>query len=381
MLRDQLSPIVEKNLTPKAIVTINTGITKYIDKNSAILMTLNLSDRYSFNDIDRNLIYENCGLNRDMVLTEVKNFKGVAKNDVVKSEPFYCTCMLVVRELLKQKKENEARKVMTYMSMMMYVILHGVFFKYKNNPKIMNYTLAHLDNSFLIRQMSSLLQWIDNNATTTLETYKSRIIKGDDDDIVWVIKADWDRLKGKMRKISNAYYDNWKSGNYLNEDDDSYSDSDFHEMDNNSYAISRLVTKTYIKLLNHQYDKTFLKYSITRSDTSLQKLTNLVNDIIDSDEGTLKKFLSSMVEYFLMFSGKSFEYIGRGEFISYMKSSYASNADNVQMVNIKSILDKWLDENIVSVGRQNYGKTARLGYKKSLYMFFTFILNKEAKFQ
>ena len=91
--------------------------------------------------------------------------------------------------------------------------------------------------------------------------------------------------------------------------------------------------------------------------------------------------MSACVEYFLLLSGKTFDYIGRGEFISYMKAAYASNSDNKQMLAIKACLDKWLDENIVVVGRQNYGKTARLGYKKSVYMFFNFILNKEAKFQ
>lgn len=381
MLRERLGSTIDTNLTPKALSNITKGIGLFIDKNSGILMTLNLSDRYSFNDIDRRLLYDNIGVSEEQMIAEIQNAKDIPKVNQIKSNPFYCACILTMCTLLKQKKEADAKKIMVYMSLNMYTSLHRGFYKYKNNPKIMNYTIAHLDNSFLIRQMSSLLQWLDNNASTTFDTYKDRIIKCQDNDITWVINALWDRLKGKLRKISNAYYNNWKSGNYLNEDDDSYSETDYHEMDNNSYAINRLVTKTYIKLINHQYDKVFLKYSVTRSDTSLQKLTNLVNDIIDSDEGTLKTYLSSCIEYFLMLSGKTFDYIGRGEFISYMKAAYASNSDNKQMVAIKKTLDNWLDENIVVVGRQNYGKTARLGYKKSVYMFFNFILNKEAKFQ
>ena len=123
-----------------------------------------------------------------------------------------------------------------------------------------------------------------------------------------------------------------------------------------------------------------MKYAITRSDTSYQKLKNLIDDIIDDNEdGNLTIFLSAMIEYFLMMSGKGFEYIARGEFISYMKSSYASNTEMQQMVVMKSILDKWLNEHMISMGRSNYGKTAKLGYKKSLYMFFVFIVNNEAK--
>ena len=43
------------------------------------------------------------------------------------------------------------------------------------------------------------------------------------------------------------------------------------------------------------------------------------------------------------------------------------------------IMDDWVDEHMVTSGRSRYGKTAKAGYKKSLYMFFIFIINQEAK--
>ena len=42
-------------------------------------------------------------------------------------------------------------------------------------------------------------------------------------------------------------------------------------------------------------------------------------------------------------------------------------------------MDDWVDEHMVTSGRSRYGKTAKAGYKKSLYMFFIFIINQEAK--
>ena len=78
-------------------------------------------------------------------------------------------------------------------------------------------------------------------------------------------------------------------------------------------------------------------------------------------------------------AGQSFDYIARGDFIVYMKAAYASNTELPQMQLIKSTLDEWLANHMVSVGRTNYGKTAKLGYKKSLYMFFVFVINSTAK--
>jgi hypothetical protein len=62
-----------------------------------------------------------------------------------------------------------------------------------------------------------------------------------------------------------------------------------------------------------------------------------------------------------------------------MKSAYASNTTVPQMVLAKNIMDDWVDEHMVTSGRSRYGKTAKAGYKKALYMFFIFIINQEAK--
>ena len=122
-----------------------------------------------------------------------------------------------------------------------------------------------------------------------------------------------------------------------------------------------------------------MKYSITQSDTSYQKLKNLIDDIVDDDNGEARKLISSIIEFYLMQSGKSADYIARGDFIVYMKTAYGTNTDIGQMSYIKSSIDKWLDANMYKYGRANFGKTARQSYRKSVYMFFVFLINMEAK--
>ena len=269
---------------------------------------------------------------------------------------------------------------MSYMSLMMYTSIHKGFFKYNINKQIMDYTIAHLDQSFSIRTSSSLFDFLQTNAMTTFDTYQSRIVKCDDRDITYVTDALWVRIKQKIRKIANAAYTNYQQGNYLNSDQDSYVEGDYHEIDNNAFVIERLVNKIYLRLLNHQYDDRFIKYAITRSDTSYQKLKNLIDDIIgDDDTNSVRTYISLCIEYFLETSGKGFEYIPRGDFISYMKSAYASNTENQKMIRVKDYLDVWLQEHMTVIGRSNYGKTAKQSYRKALYMFFIFIINYIAK--
>ena len=85
MLRERLGPTIDKALTHKACTNIMTGIGKYIDKNSEILMTLNLTNRYSFGDIDRDLIYSNIGVPQEVMVEEVNKAKAIPKNNKIKS--------------------------------------------------------------------------------------------------------------------------------------------------------------------------------------------------------------------------------------------------------------------------------------------------------
>lgn len=382
MIRDAVSDQVTAAFTPAAIKEMLRAIGTYVDRNSEILMTLDLSQRYSFGDDDRAVIYNAIGVPEAQMIERIRESKTINKSNRNHSNPFYAACMIAMHHLIRKKMDTEGKVVMMYMSLMMYTSIHKGLYKYGANKQIIDYTIAHLDKSYRIRTMSSLFAFIKDNSDTAYDTYKTRIAKCDDADITYVSDAVWTRLKGKMVKIANAYYDNHKSGRYLNADtDNAGNDPDnYWQMDNNSFMVDRLATKVYVKLLNHQFDDRFIKYSITRSDTSYQKLKNLIDDIISTDtDNTCRRFIVLMIEYYLIASGRGIDYVARGDFITYMKSAYASNTELPQMGEMKTILDNWLQEHMQVSGRSNYGKTAKLGYKKSLYMFFVFVINYEAK--
>ena len=379
MIRDVFSKQLEKNVTPATTKVMMKAVVDYVDYNSEMLLTMDMSNRYSFADKDRQVIYDFIGVTEDEVIAAINNSK-IHKGNKNHNNPFYVSCLLSMHQLMKSNKFKEANVVMVYMSLLMYTSIHKGFFKYGVNRQIMDYVIAHLDNSFKLRDMPSVYAFIQDNAATAFNTYTSRIKKCNDEDITYVIDALHTRLKGKLRKIANLYYEAHENGNYLNSDEDSFSSTEYHEIDNNAFMIDRLANKIYIRLLNHQFDDRLIKYAITRSGVSYQKLKNLIDDIISDDpDNVVKAFMIAMIEYYLRMGGKDFDYISRGEFITYMKSAYASNTELKQMVFIKNTLDKWLSEHMVSVGRMNYGKTARLSYKKAVYMFFVFLINHEAK--
>lgn len=385
MLKDEFEPIIAKSLTPSSLKEMEKKMSAYVDRNSDILLSLDLSRRYSFGDADRQVVYDAIGITEDQLNVAIRNSKSIYSGNKIQSNPFYIASILTTSHLLssdKKKGDNPVViTVITYMSLMMWTSLHKGFFKYEANKQVMDYTIAHLDSTFRIRQFPSLFAFIQDNTMTVVNTYKDRIMTAADKDLTWVIDAIWTRLKGKIKKISSEFYENHQSGRYLNTDEDSYSEEDFHEMDNQSFGIDRLTNKVYVKLINRQYDKRFIKYSITQSDTSLTKITNLIEDIIDSDgeSGKLRSVISSMIEFYLRQSGKPIEYIAKGDYVAFMKTAYASNTIVPQMEFIKSTIDGWLADNMYKYGKAKYGKTLQIQYRRCIYMFLVFVINFEAK--
>ena len=381
MLKDTFGPIIARSLTPAATKTLNKRIAEYVDRNSEILLSLDLSRRYSFADADRQVVYDAGGIDQEKLVAAIKDSKNICSSNKVQSNPFYIATMLVASNLLKKKDEKSTQMVLTYMSLMMYTSMHKGFFEYEANKQVMDYTIAHLDNTFLIRQFPSLFAFIQDNTMTALNTYKSRIIRCDDQDITWVIDSFWTRLKGKLKKIASEFYDNHKSGRYLNADTDSYDQDSFREIDNASFAIDRLTNKVYIKLINRQYDKRFIKYAIQKADTSYQKLEHLIEDIIDGDgdDKAMHVLISSMIEFYLQQSGRPIAYVAKGDFIVFMQTAFSSNTEAEQMRIVKSTIDRWLAENMYKYGRATYGETVQIQYRRAIYMFFVYVINYYAK--
>lgn len=383
MLKDIFGERVKSALDPNTVKLLKRNIVSYVDKYSDIILSLDLSRRYSFGDSDRQVLYDAVKISESEMDTAVRANKNIHSGNKIQSNPFYITTILAASALLKAKDEETTNMVVTYMSLNMWTSLHKGFFKYEANKQVMDYTLAHLNNTFSIREFPSLFAFIQDNTTTLLKAYKDRIIRCDDQDITWVIDSCWTRLKGKIKKISTEFYANHKAGNYLNQDTENMSQDGFRELDNQSFAIDRLTNKVYIKLTNRQYDKRLIKYTITRSDMSLDKLTRLIEDIIDGDGANprMRLLISSMIEFYLEQSGRPIAYVAKGDFIVFMQTAFGSNTESEQMHIIKTIIDQWLTENMYKYGRAKYGNTVKLTYRRCIYMFFVYVINYEAKLQ
>ena len=406
MMRDRFCPVIERRLSQSSIrQRMMHGIGAFVDKYSNILYSMNMADRYSFSAKDRDVIYDAAGISEREIADAIKASPYIYDDNKTQSNPFYNMCMLVIRVLMKLKYDNEALYVATYMQLQMYVSIHSGRWQSRPNKNIMDYTLATLDKSYRITQVSSIFEFIMDNAKTVLDTYGDWIYTppnkplpkterkvgsgrktmitidpGSDAENALIIGQFWNRLKQKVIKIAQEFYVNQKSGRYLNYDTEVHNAEEIRSLDNDSYALDRIASTVYGKLINHQFKQQWLKMSITQSAVSYSKLSTLFDDIIDNDdEERLRKVIQGMLEYFTIISGYPIDQIGTSKFISVMSTAYGSGTNQEPVKSIKDTLEIWVTENSVRYGRSAYGRTASIAYKKSLFMTIVYIVNYEAK--
>lgn len=79
MIKDHLGVRIEKALTPSIVKKLESDIVAYTDRNSEILLSLDLSKRYSFADSDRAVVYNAIGIAEAEFLAEIKmKIAGIA---------------------------------------------------------------------------------------------------------------------------------------------------------------------------------------------------------------------------------------------------------------------------------------------------------------
>ena len=94
MIIDKYKPLLSRNLTPAATKKLAMAIASYVDRNGEILLTMNLTSRYSFGDSDRAVLFDACGIRLEDLELDIKDSKGIYSGNRIQSNPFYVCCMM-----------------------------------------------------------------------------------------------------------------------------------------------------------------------------------------------------------------------------------------------------------------------------------------------
>lgn len=376
-----LYPYIEKGLVNKQnqrkIISI---VSTYIDKNSTKLSTAGPSKRTIFSDSDRNHVYSLFDIDLNSLKKIVKQSNYIKSSWKIVTDPFNLVMMMMIRYCHHHKLEELRRACIVYLTLSMYPSLHYKYFKYEPNEAIMQYTINNLSGKYKIRTSGNILNALVETTTTSDTTYAKNLMQGNDKFITDYINAYKTRLNSLIKKIRDAFEQNYRDGKYLNQENDNESEDNYQTSDSNSYMITRIVDKVYLGLSVNGPDMRLVNVASKLNEVSLNETRNVINAITSDKSQTdnIKSMVESILFLFL-FDGKNrIEDLSGNTFLIYCMNVYKkSNTVDDQIIKIKNVLDGWIDKYSTA-----YKKTQRVAtlnsFRRALYMFFVLSIQKSA---
>ena len=317
--------------------TIDQHMANNFDKYSAI----GPIKRPIFRTEESDLMFQSMGLTKDDLTGTIAMLKTKDSRWKIRGvdQPVNLAVVLSLRYFLVKNDEKQVKNALSYMICFNYPLFHYKYFrKAEPTESIMAYTINNLSNKYQIKVAGNVWAVLFDTVNKAFQLQKSGIKKGDDDAFVRFIADVRTRINGFMQKIANAYYANWKSGNYLQSEHESFDEEKYYEAEN--------ALRTYTATM-----------------------------ITDKQKDDIRTIIERLLFLYLLTENEdnkhSIRDVGTNDFLIYcMKVYKKSNTIDPNVIKIKEILDRWLREmgEIKSTAQSKSSRANNM--RRALYMFF-----------
>lgn len=372
-------PKVEKAFTSKDTQRkFSAVVASYVDRNVNKLSTAGPSKRTLFSDMERNKVYELIDFDPKTCKAIVKHSNYIKSSWKIVNDPFNLVMMMIIRYAKLHNLDQINQLAVTYLTLSMYPSLHYKYFKFEPNEAIMQYTINNLSNKFKVKQVGNILQALVDTTALADKTYDKNIRQANDKELTDYINAYKTRLNSLIKKIRDAFEKDYRSGNYMNTEQDNEDENDFKTSDSNSLLIQRVVDQVVLKLSVNGPDSRIVDISAKMNQVSVNETRNTLNQLTQNkDESVNIRALCESILYLYLFNGENHvNDLNGSKFLTFCLAVYKkSNTNDENVIKVKTILDTWIERY-----SETYRKTQRIAtinnFRRALYTFFVFTLQR-----
>lgn len=376
---DSLHAKVEKGLSkPENEKKLVSYIVKCIDRNNSKLQAIGPIEMIYFTDEDMKILYECTEIPESEVMEVIKKVKatGIKAQWSNVGKPFHVLITLCIRYYKIKKKKDMVKMLLLYYGVSLYPLLFFKYFQHAPNQAIMEYTINNLSNKYKIRQIGTMYGTIVDTMEKADDTGGSRLINGEDSEILVYIQDKRTRLNDLFKNISREYYKNHEAQRYMNYDFDNFDEEGYHESNSSMYEIQKLTDKISMKIVVHGPDMKLVNVAAKLNQVSVNELRNYISKLITSENREeIRKLIECILSLYLFDGNNTLDEVRSDKFLNYCLELYKkSNTNNKNIIEIKQILDKWLKD-VGLLDKTNRQATIN-SFRKALYTFFVFTIEK-----
>lgn len=380
VIKDDLYDIVAKSLSDKSNdLKFQQNIDRYMAANLPSYASPGPSIRPYFQQTDVASLIQVTGLTPELIKETLGKIKGTNADWKNANTPFNIAIVLAIRYYTLQKNEDRINQGLLYMIAHIYAFMYFKYFKHRPNEAAMAYTIANMSYRFKLKKFGTLLGALVDITRICYDTHKDRIIRGNDIDNVKFINDVTTRINSFIKTIRDEFGTNIKNKNYLQSEHDEIGEDVYYEADSDVYAIDRIVNKILTTLVVNGPDRSIINLAASNSQVSKNNMQTYTMVLIsEQNREDIRQMLESLILLYLTNnpdSKASLRDIGSNKFFLYCLRVYRqSNTSDKNIIQIKKILDKWIDD--LGIAQQIGTPTGIGNYRKAIFTFFVFTIEK-----
>ena len=373
-------------------------VSKALDKNSRKFLA-NIADFFNqnheqlydiapyfniyYNKRDLDKLYQSLGFNEQDIISICKDiyFWDKPVNPGCVKEPYVLVLFSAIRYYLKHDRTKDAEMVSIYLAFSgkFYASIFSHLWKYPpgKSKQVMDFVINNmLSEKFDLKKEGNLFKAIQKLCSTWISTYRSQIIKSpSDDDVKVLIQQLRDRVKSFLKNIADLFYDAYKNKSYLNYETDDLDTDSFRLTDNDAATAARITVATMNILTSQKVDLSICELCKNENIRYSTEVKDIIESILGNNDNLpdVKRVINILICDF-METHKGVR-VGSNKFVQYSLQA-KPNTKSVLLLEMKSIIIRWLDENSANYRRRKSRTATANNYYKSILGYFVWTIVK-----
>ncbi len=353
---------------------LNEYIKKFIDRHSDVLFTPYPVERLIFSDHDRDIVYKAADIDPLEIKAAIKNIHFINSSWKALNNPFNFLMLCIIKYFTMNKDEENTELAIMYISMQFYTMHHIRYLRYVQKETMM-YTVTNLSNKHDIKQYGTIFKALNKKAMVNHETYLKNIKSNDDKKLIDYIINLNNRIKQWIIGIMEEYRTNKDSGRYFNATKDELDEENFRETSNSSMDIQKLSDKISNEIIKNPVNLKLSEISASIVHVNKASLFKTLKEIrTHVDSKITRVFIGNILEIYVIDGENEINTISSRNFTNYMLRLYnRSNTADPKLIEVKKILDDWLESYSASYLKTNRVAT-KINWRKSVFLYYSFLI-------
>ena len=364
---------------PSRLRSLMQGVQKYFDRNHDIIFDSSPGKRLIFGNADQEVIFDFLETQPEEVEHVLSRVAIIDKNWKLLNTPFVILSVIIIRELMLQKKDRECELMIMFLAMKFYSSRQRRSFPFEPNPNIMAYTINNLSDKFKYKKLQNNYNVVKDTVVTSHTTYKTQLAKGDDEVFLIYVPQMENRIGKIMNGIAEEFYRNRDQKNYLNTEKSFDDEGDVVDKGNLSETINSLALGVTHDFVAQKVNMGLARIVSEKNGLSFTTVYQTINEIRTKED---PETITQMMKLLFNVVGESdptiFERVCSKDFaITAIRQISVSNTTNEDLLKLKEVLDRLLMEHC-----SKYVQTQRIAtkmqYRNALfsYMVYMIVLHK-----